>query len=40
MHWTIDGLAPILALRVVDKSDRLGLVWLPDQHPDTVDLAA
>jgi hypothetical protein len=40
MHWTIAGLAPILALRVIDKSDRLGLVWLSDQHPDTLKLAA
>jgi hypothetical protein len=40
MHWTITGLAPILALRVISKSDRLGLVWLSDQHPERHNLAA
>jgi hypothetical protein len=40
MHWTTAGLAPILALRVINQSDRLGLVWLSDQHPDTHHLAA
>lgn len=40
MHWTIAGLAPVLALRVLNQSHRLGLVWLSDQHPDTYRQAA
>jgi hypothetical protein len=40
MHWTIAGLAPVLALRVLNQTHRLGLVWLSDQHPDTYRQAA
>jgi len=35
MHWTIKGLDPIIALRVLHLSRRTGLIWnaFPDQTP-------
>jgi hypothetical protein len=40
MHWTVKGLTPILALRTLDLSGRLDLIWPCRQHPEPLDLAA
>jgi hypothetical protein len=35
MHWTIKGLDPIIALRTLNQSNRLGLLWntITSRHP-------